>query len=278
MRRHAERGLAIPLSVRGEASARAIADTTYSLVVSSPLDRAKRTAELIGGRLDAAEPGLLPDIGGAQVFGAMETLAEDRDLWRALRDPRVLALGLVLFGATCALYGITLWLPQIIRAMGFSNTATGFVVTLPYMAGIIAMIAWGRSSDAKGERIWHVALPALLASAGFMGASLAQSDMLVLLALILAMVGVLAAFGPVFALPSSFLHGTAAAGGIALVNAIGVLGGFLGPYVIGVLKEQTGGYASAMAMLAMVLVLSAVTVLVLGRAMAPRPLAIKPTI
>lgn len=89
MRRHAERGLAIPLSVRGEASARAIADTTYSLVVSSPLDRAKRTAELIGGRLDAAEPGLLPDIGGAQVFGAMETLAEWRALLRA--EPRARA-------------------------------------------------------------------------------------------------------------------------------------------------------------------------------------------
>ena len=209
---------------------------------------------------------------------ATETLAEDRNLWRALRDPRVLALGLVLFGATCALYGITLWLPQIIRAMGFSNTATGFVVALPYLAGLGAMIVWGRSSDARGERIWHVALPALLAAAGFIGASLAQSDMLVLLALILAMAGVLAAFGPVFALPSSFLRGTAAAGGIALVNAIGVLGGFLGPYVIGVLKEQTGGYASAMAMLASVLVLSALIVLALGRAMAPRPLAIKPTI
>jgi ACS family tartrate transporter-like MFS transporter len=152
------------------------------------------------------------------------------------------------------------------------------VVTLPYVAGMIAMIVWGRSSDAKGERIWHVALPALLAALGFIGASLAQSDMLVLLALILAMVGVLAAFGPVFALPSSFLRGTAAAGGIALVNAIGVLGGFLGPYIIGVLKEQTGGYASAMALLAMVLVLSAVTVLALGRAMAPRALAVKPAI
>ena len=139
------------------------------------------------------------------------------------------ALGLVLFGATCALYGITLWLPQIIQAMGFSNTATGFVASLPYVAGMVAMIVWGRSSDAKGERIWHVALPALLAATGFVWASLAQSDMLVLMALIFAMVGVLATFGPVFALPSSFLRGTAAAGGIALVNAIGVLGGFLGP-------------------------------------------------
>jgi broad specificity phosphatase PhoE len=80
VRRHAERGLSSPLSARGEATARALGGTSYALVVSSPLDRAMRTAELVGGRLDAIEPGLLPDIGGAQVFGSMATLAE----WRAL--------------------------------------------------------------------------------------------------------------------------------------------------------------------------------------------------
>jgi broad specificity phosphatase PhoE len=80
IRRHAERGTAAPLSPAGEHAARAIADPSYALVVSSPLERARRTAELAGGRLDAIEPGLLPDIGGAQVFGAMTQLAD----WRAL--------------------------------------------------------------------------------------------------------------------------------------------------------------------------------------------------
>ena len=86
VRRHAERGMATPLSARGEATARALSGTTYALVVSSPLERAMRTAELVGGRLDAIEPGLLPDIGGAGVFGPMATLAD----WRALlrSDPR----------------------------------------------------------------------------------------------------------------------------------------------------------------------------------------------
>ena len=89
VRRHAERGLATPLSERGEAAARAIGGATYALVVSSPLERAKRTAELVGGRLDAIEPGLLPDIGGAGVFGAMPTFAD----WRALlrSDPKARA-------------------------------------------------------------------------------------------------------------------------------------------------------------------------------------------
>lgn len=86
MRRHAERGLATPLSPRGEESARRLNGTAYALVVSSPLERAKRTAELVGGRLDAIEPGLLPDVGGAGVFGPMDTLAD----WRALlrSDPK----------------------------------------------------------------------------------------------------------------------------------------------------------------------------------------------
>jgi broad specificity phosphatase PhoE len=89
VRRHAERGLKEPLTPKGEAAARALAGTKYALVVSSPLERAKRTAELIGGRLDATEPGLLPDIGGAGVFGSMATLAE----WRALlrSDPKARA-------------------------------------------------------------------------------------------------------------------------------------------------------------------------------------------
>src|SRR5256885_13213361 len=83
VRRHAERGRATPLTPRGEQTARALAGTSYALVVSSPLERAKRTAELVGGRLDATEPGLLPDIGGAGVFGPMQTLAE----WPALLRP-----------------------------------------------------------------------------------------------------------------------------------------------------------------------------------------------
>ncbi|HEX9496102.1 MAG TPA: histidine phosphatase family protein [Candidatus Limnocylindria bacterium] len=89
VRRHAERGMGTPLTPRGEATARALAGTEYALVVSSPLERAMRTAELIGGRLDATEPGLLPDIGGAGVFGPMATLADWRRLLRS--DPKAAA-------------------------------------------------------------------------------------------------------------------------------------------------------------------------------------------
>jgi MFS transporter, ACS family, tartrate transporter len=208
---------------------------------------------------------------------AGEAIVEHRNVWRALCDPRVLALGIVCcFGIGAGLYGITLWLPQMVQAMGFSNLTTGFVVALPYIASMIAMIFWGRSSDRSGERIWHVAVPMLLAAAGFAAASIAQNYLLELVALTLALVGILAVYGPFYSLPSSFLGGTAAAGGIALINSLGSLGAFTGPTVIGVLKERTGGYAAAMALLAVGLVAAALIVLALGRAMAPRASVTQP--
>ena len=202
---------------------------------------------------------------------ASESQMERRDLWPALRDPRVLALCLAGFSSIgMGLYGYQLWLPQIVQAMGFSNRETGFIVALPYVAALAAMILWARSSDAKGDRIWHVALPLLLAASGFALASLAQSDLIMLGGLTCVAMGILASFGPFYSLPSTFLGGTAAAGGIALINSIAALGAFFGPVITGVLKEHTGNYASAMAALACGLVVSATIVLALGRAMAPR--------
>jgi ACS family tartrate transporter-like MFS transporter len=202
---------------------------------------------------------------------AAEDLAEQRAFWPALRDPRVFAFGLVNSGILIGFYGIGLWLPQIVQAMGFSNRATGFVVALPYVASVAAMILWARSSDARGERIWHVALAAFVAAAGFVGASLAQSNLLVLVALTFTTVGVISAISPLSSLLKSILSSSAAASGIAIYNSIGNLGGFLGPYIVGSLKESTGGYSAGMAVLAVVLVLAAIVVLTLGRAMARRP-------
>ena len=209
---------------------------------------------------------------------AGEALVEHRNLWRALCDPRVFALAIVGgFGIGTGLYGTTLWLPQMVQSMGFSNLTTGFIVALPYGASMIAMNLWGRSSDRKSERIWHVALPLLLAAAAFAGASVTQNYLLTLGALTLALVGILSIYGPFFSLPSSFLTGTAAAGGIAMINGLASLGSFMGPTVIGVLKERTGGYAAAMAVLAVGLVVAAVIVLALGRALVPRPVMVAPT-
>jgi MFS transporter, ACS family, tartrate transporter len=195
-----------------------------------------------------------------------EETAEHHDFLTALRDPRVLAFGAVALGIYTALFGMVLWLPQIVRDLGFSNFSTGFVVALPYAVGIGSMYLWGRSSDARAERNWHVALAAMVAAIGFAVAGLAQSTPAMLLSLTIAAAGGFATLGPFFGLLSSFLRGTAAAGGIALVYSFGTgLGGFAGPVVLGLSKQETGQYGPGLALLAIGLVLSAGLVLLIGR-------------
>ena len=203
-----------------------------------------------------------------------ETAAEKSDLSTALRDPRVLAIAFAGLGRGAALYGATLWMPLIVQAMGFSNLLVGFIVPIPYLASVIAIILWGYSSDRSADRIWHVALPTLLAAFGFAGAAVLTDNILVLVCLTLAMVGLLAAASPHFVLASSFLRGSAAAGSIALLNSGTSLGGFVGPFLVGVLKDQTGNYASAMAALAFGLLISALVIVGVGRMLRPAaPLA-----
>ena len=209
---------------------------------------------------------------------AKDDTAEHRDLWAALRDPRVYALGIVYFGYSMSFYGVGLWLPQIVHGMGVSNLATGFVIAPAYVVAVIAMILWGRSSDRRNERVWHVALPALMMMAAFLIGSVAQSNLVIFLALSLVLVGSMALQGPFWVLPSAFLGGAAAAGGIALINTMGTAaGGFAGPYILGLLRQATGGYAAGMAVLAVGPLLTAGIVLVLGRMAARQRLALGPT-
>jgi MFS transporter, ACS family, tartrate transporter len=205
----------------------------------------------------------------AKELGA-EDSAKSGDFWSALHDFRFVALGLSLFGTTCGMLGIQLWLPQIVQGMGFSNAATGFIVSVPALAAVPAMVLWGRSSDRRNERIGHAAAAMLLAAAAFGVASVVDNNLLELGALIVAFVAPLAVLPVLNTLPLSFLRGSAAAGGIAFYNMFGLLGGFAGPYALGALREATGAYASGLAALAIAMAASASIVLALGRAMAAR--------
>ncbi|HUE64824.1 MAG TPA: MFS transporter [Rhizomicrobium sp.] len=198
------------------------------------------------------------------------------DLWHALRDLRLLALGFGTVAIYAAAFGIYLWLPQIVEAMGFSGPATGFVVALCYLAGIPAMVLVGRSSSRRGERIWHAALPLLLSASSLAIASLTQSNALVLAALALALIGNFAGVGPIYSLPSSFLRGTAAAGGIGLIGTFGNVGAFLGPTFTGLLLQGSGNYRSGFAMDAIGYALGGLIVIAVGRALAPRLVAPEP--
>ena len=196
---------------------------------------------------------------------AAEDVPMHREFWPALLDPRVWALGLVIFGTSLGTDGLSGWFPLIVQSMGFSNLANGFVVAMPSIAGACAMLLWARSSDKRSERVWHVALAELFAAAGFLIAGFASANAVVLLGLVVAVVGINAAYGPFYSLPSTFLAGPAAAGGIALIYSIGNLGGFVGPMIIGVSMEETGGYSAAMLVFSALLIVAAMTVVLLGR-------------
>ncbi|MSP95362.1 MAG: MFS transporter [Alphaproteobacteria bacterium] len=187
------------------------------------------------------------------------------DVWKALVDIRVLLFCAIYFGIVVGLYGVTFWLPLIVNTMGFSTSATGYVVAIPYAITVVAMIAWGRHSDASQERVWHLALPTLLTAAAFGISAVAQSPAIVLVALSVAAIGVCSTLAPFWAMPPLFLSGAGAAAGIALINAVGNLGGMLGPYAVGFAVQRTGGYAGGMAVLAVSCALAAILVLTMGR-------------
>jgi MFS transporter, ACS family, tartrate transporter len=196
---------------------------------------------------------------------AAEDTAEHREFLPILRDMRVYALALVLFGILLGNDSLSLFLPLIIQEMGFSTFQTGFVVAAPNLLGAGAMLFWGRSSDMRGERVWHVALAALLSGAGFAVAAAGPSGGIILFGLTCAVMGIAGFFGPFYSLPPSFLTGPAAAGGVALIYALGSIAGFAGPVLIGFLRDETGGYAASMAMFAVASVLSAFVILLMRK-------------
>jgi len=189
----------------------------------------------------------------------------------ALLDPRVLGLGLVYFGLSTGLYAIGLWLPQIVSAFGFTTTATGFVTAVPYVVSAAGMLAWTRHSDRTGERTRHVALPTVAAGLALLAASQVGTPLLTIVALSAAALGVFAALPTFWTLPTRLLTGSAAAGGIALINALGSVGGFAGPALMGWIRDATGRFDYALAAVAALLILAGLAVLRLGRDTALAP-------
>jgi len=172
------------------------------------------------------------------------TLAE------ALSSPKVIALSLIYFGFVGALYGMQFWLPQIVKAFGLTNAQTGFVTAIPYLFGTVAMILWARHSDATRERVTHVGAPLLLTAVALAVSSYIADPTMTMVVLTVAAIGVFCTFAVFWTLPTAWLSGTAAAGAIALINSIGNLAGFGGPYLIGWVKEATGSTSTGLLVLA----------------------------
>ncbi|BAM91639.1 MFS family tartrate transporter [Bradyrhizobium oligotrophicum S58] len=164
-------------------------------------------------------------------------------LGQALSSPKVIVLSLIYFGFVGALYGMQFWLPQIVKAFGLTNVQTGFVTAIPYAFGTVAMILWARHSDATRERVVHVGAPMILIAVALAASSRLGDPTMTMVALTFAAIGVFCVFGVFWTLPTAWLSGTAAAGAIALINSIGNLAGFGGPYLVGWIKDTTGSTA-----------------------------------
>jgi len=187
---------------------------------------------------------------------------------RRLRDVftsgRIWMLCLLYLLLNIAGYGFEMWLPQIIRGFsGLSDVQIGFVNAIPYLAATVSMVLAGRHSDRTGERRWHVAAGAFAAAAGFAASAMAGNLVLALAALILAFAGLKAMLGPFWAFGTTVLSGTAAAGGIAWINSVGNLGGFIGPAIVGQIRTATGSYSVALFVLSGALILMGLLALTL---------------
>ena len=181
------------------------------------------------------------------------------NIWQAMFDPKVLLLALNYFGIVVASLGMLIFIPQIIKSIGLSsNMMVGWLTMVPYICGGVALVVWGRLSDRMQERRWHLLGACLVSACGLGIAGLTMGTWWALLGMSIAAMGFYGTKGPFWAMPPMFLTGTGAAAAIAWINSIGNLGGFFGPWYVGVMKDATGSYAGGLYGLALLCLGSAI--------------------
>ena len=190
-------------------------------------------------------------------------------LGEAFTSGRVWLFCLLYFLMNVGSYGYELWLPTIIKSFsGQSDAIVGWINGVPYLIAGLVMILAGRHSDRTGERRWHVAIAAVASAVGFALSAWFTNPYLALAALALAFAGIKSTIAPLWTLATAFLAGPAAAGGIALINSVGNLGGFFGPYIVGVIKDRTHSNLAALLFLGAALLLMALCTLMIRPAKA----------
>jgi ACS family tartrate transporter-like MFS transporter len=172
-------------------------------------------------------------------------------LAETMRHPRVWLLTLVYFGQNVSGYGLVIFLPQIVSRFGVGVGLNGLISALPFAAAAVAMVWWGAHADRAGEHRLHTAAACFLNFAGLAICIVLQNPIPMMVAIILSQMGQSAIAPTFWALPTAMLSGTAAAGGIAMINAVGNLGGFLGPYMMGAIKDATGSFEIGLLSIAM---------------------------
>jgi ACS family tartrate transporter-like MFS transporter len=201
---------------------------------------------------------------------ALEQRAESslrkENLWAVLVSPRIWMLSVVYFGVSTTMYGVTLWLPSVIRSLsGLSYFLTGIVSALPFVVTAVAMVLVGMSSDRTGERRWHTAVPALVGALALAAAGFGSSTVVVVTCIGLGLVCAESMVGPFWAMATSRMWGLSAAAGIAVINSLANLGGYFGPDIIGFFRKATGEFRGGLLAIAAALALSGGIALMVGR-------------
>jgi MFS transporter, ACS family, tartrate transporter len=180
-------------------------------------------------------------------------------LWEALYNPKVLLLALNYIGIVTASLGMLIFIPQMIKSLGsYSNMTVGWLTMIPYLCGAVAMVVWGRISDRMNERRWNLFFGCVLSTVGLVIAGLTMGTWWALVGMSIAAMGFYGSKGPFFAMPPMFLSGAGLAAGIAWINSLGNLGGFFGPWYVGVMKDLTGSYAGGLYGLALLGLVAAI--------------------
>ncbi|HAV1831816.1 TPA: MFS transporter [Enterobacter hormaechei subsp. steigerwaltii] len=182
------------------------------------------------------------------------------ELSHIFHHPWILGLALIFLGIAMTNSTINFWLPQIIKSAGFSILATGFISMIPYIAAVIALLWWGKRSDRKNERFFHMMAPLAVAITGISLTALSSASVLQITGLTLASAGLFALLPVFWPLPPKFMVGAAAAGGIAVINSIGNLGGFFGPSAMGYIKDLTGSFSLGLGVNITMLSISFITI------------------
>ena len=180
-------------------------------------------------------------------------------MWQALYNPKVLLLALNYLGIVTASLGMLIFIPQMIKSLGdYGNMTVGWLTMIPYICGAIAMVVWGRISDRMNERRWNLFIGCVFSTAGLVIAGMTMGTWWALVGMSIAAMGFYGSKGPFFAMPPMFLSGAGLAAGIAWINSIGNLGGFFGPWYVGVMKDLTGSYAGGLYGLALLGLIAAI--------------------
>ncbi|HUE18461.1 MAG TPA: MFS transporter, partial [Stellaceae bacterium] len=191
--------------------------------------------------------------------------AHGMSVLRVFADWRVLGLSFVYFANTTANLGLAFFLPQILKGMGLTTMQVGLYTAIPYVVGTIGILVWGYVSDRMNERRINLAVAMLVIGIGLVGAGMLGNSLVSILFFSTAAIGIYGAKAPFWPLPSMFLSGSAAAVGIALINSIGNLGGFAGPYIVGWVKDSTGSFESGLYALSAFGFVAAIAILLVVR-------------